>query len=50
MKQTFTCPVALALDVLGGKWRAVILARWSPEHDSPSPEAHPHAGAETTLD
>lgn len=27
MKQTFTCPVELALDVLGGKWRAVILAR-----------------------
>jgi DNA-binding HxlR family transcriptional regulator len=26
MKQTFTCPVELALDVLGGKWRAVILA------------------------
>jgi DNA-binding HxlR family transcriptional regulator len=26
VKQTFTCPVELALDVLGGKWRAVILA------------------------
>jgi DNA-binding HxlR family transcriptional regulator len=26
MKQTFTCPVELALHVLGGKWRAVILA------------------------
>lgn len=26
MKQTFTCPVELALEVLGGKWRAVILA------------------------
>jgi DNA-binding HxlR family transcriptional regulator len=27
MKQTFTCPVELALEVLGGKWRVVILAR-----------------------
>jgi DNA-binding HxlR family transcriptional regulator len=26
MKQTFTCPVELALEVLGGKWRVVILA------------------------
>jgi DNA-binding HxlR family transcriptional regulator len=26
VKQTFTCPVELALDVLGGKWRVVILA------------------------
>ena len=26
MKQTFTCPVELALDMLGGKWRTVILA------------------------
>ena len=26
MKQTFGCPVELALEVLGGKWRAVILA------------------------
>jgi DNA-binding HxlR family transcriptional regulator len=26
MKQTFSCPVELALEVLGGKWRAVILA------------------------
>jgi DNA-binding HxlR family transcriptional regulator len=26
MKQTFNCPVELALHVLGGKWRAVILA------------------------
>lgn len=27
MKQTFSCPVELALEVLGGKWRAVILAQ-----------------------
>ncbi len=27
MKQTFSCLVELALEVLGGKWRAVILAR-----------------------
>lgn len=27
MKQTFSCPVELALSVLGGKWRVVILAR-----------------------
>jgi DNA-binding HxlR family transcriptional regulator len=26
MKQTFSCPVELALSVLGGKWRVVILA------------------------
>jgi DNA-binding HxlR family transcriptional regulator len=26
MKQTFTCPVELALEVLGGKWRVVVLA------------------------
>lgn len=26
MKQTFTCPVEVALEVLGGKWRVVILA------------------------
>jgi DNA-binding HxlR family transcriptional regulator len=26
MKQTFNCPVELALEVLGGKWRVVILA------------------------
>ncbi|RYZ02925.1 MAG: transcriptional regulator [Myxococcales bacterium] len=26
MKQTFSCPVELALEVLGGKWRVVILA------------------------
>jgi DNA-binding HxlR family transcriptional regulator len=26
MKRTFTCPVELALEVLGGKWRVVILA------------------------
>jgi DNA-binding HxlR family transcriptional regulator len=26
MKQRFTCAVELALEVLGGKWRAVILA------------------------
>jgi DNA-binding HxlR family transcriptional regulator len=26
MKQTFSCPVELALQVLGGKWRVVILA------------------------
>jgi DNA-binding HxlR family transcriptional regulator len=26
MKRTFSCPVELALDVLGGKWRAVMLA------------------------
>ena len=26
MKQTFGCPVELALEVLGGKWRVVILA------------------------
>ena len=26
MKQMFTCPVELALEVLGGKWRVVILA------------------------
>ena len=26
MKQTFTCPVELALHMLGGKWRTVILA------------------------
>ncbi|MBC7973765.1 MAG: helix-turn-helix transcriptional regulator [Myxococcales bacterium] len=27
MRATYACPVELALDVLGGKWRAVILAR-----------------------
>ena len=27
MKQTFSCPVELALEVLGGKWRVVILAQ-----------------------
>lgn len=26
MKRSFSCPVELALDVLGGKWRAVMLA------------------------
>ena len=26
MKQTYNCPVELALEVLGGKWRVVILA------------------------
>jgi DNA-binding HxlR family transcriptional regulator len=26
MKQRFSCPVELALEVLGGKWRVVILA------------------------
>jgi DNA-binding HxlR family transcriptional regulator len=26
MKRSFTCPVELALEVLGGKWRVVILA------------------------
>lgn len=26
MKKTFSCPVELALEVLGGKWRVVILA------------------------
>jgi DNA-binding HxlR family transcriptional regulator len=26
MKQTFSCPVELALEVLGGKWRVVVLA------------------------
>jgi DNA-binding HxlR family transcriptional regulator len=25
--RTYACPVELALDVLGGKWRVVILAR-----------------------
>ncbi|NUP14347.1 MAG: helix-turn-helix transcriptional regulator [Polyangiaceae bacterium] len=27
MKRTYGCAVELALDVLGGKWRTVILAR-----------------------
>lgn len=27
MRSTYACPVELALDVLGGKWRVVILAR-----------------------
>jgi DNA-binding HxlR family transcriptional regulator len=26
MRESYGCPVELALDVLGGKWRAVILA------------------------
>jgi DNA-binding HxlR family transcriptional regulator len=27
MRRVYACPVELALDVLGGKWRTVILAR-----------------------
>ena len=27
MRSTYDCPVELALDLLGGKWRVVILAR-----------------------
>ncbi len=27
MERTYACPVELALEVLGGKWRVVVLAR-----------------------
>jgi DNA-binding HxlR family transcriptional regulator len=27
MRRVYACPVELALDVLGGKWRTVLLAR-----------------------
>ena len=27
MRKTYGCPVELSLDLLGGKWKSVILAR-----------------------